>query len=273
MKFIHKAKSVHGEKYDYSQVIYLTNKKPVTIICPVHGAFSQRPDNHLSGKGCKKCGLSNARRSRVLTLGEFLEKAKLKHGETYDYSKVNYINAHSKIVIRCAVHGEFSQEPQHHLAGFGCRGCSKSLPKTNESFKIAAKSVHGEKYDYSKVQYVKAHSKVEIVCPTHGSFLQSPQNHVIGCQGCPKCASFGFNPSEIGFVYVLQAVKFNFFKIGITNHPEQRISRLRKSTPFQFYVEVIAEVEDARGVENLVLSNGKSANLTNFDGATEWLIE
>lgn len=53
--FIEKAKQVHGEKYDYSKVVYIQNKKKVDIICSIHGVFSQRCDTHLAGHGCPHC--------------------------------------------------------------------------------------------------------------------------------------------------------------------------------------------------------------------------
>lgn len=57
-QFIDKANSIHYEKYDYSKSIYIGNKQPIIIICPVHGEFTQTPHDHLSGCGCPKCRIS-----------------------------------------------------------------------------------------------------------------------------------------------------------------------------------------------------------------------
>jgi hypothetical protein len=58
-EFIDKATSKLGNKYDYSQVNYVNTKTPVTIICPEHGPFKQRPSNHLTGyEGCPHCAIA-----------------------------------------------------------------------------------------------------------------------------------------------------------------------------------------------------------------------
>lgn len=57
---------------------------------------------------------------------------------------------------------------------------------TTEDFVSKAKEIHGDKYDYSKVQYINSSTKVEIICPKHGSFWQTPNSHLSG-QGCPEC--------------------------------------------------------------------------------------
>jgi hypothetical protein len=116
--FINKATLVHDNKYDYSKVNYVTNRKNIIIICPVHGEFHQTPYKHLNTQGCSKC--SGNRKSDTLT---FIEKAKTKHNNKYDYSKVNYENNHIKVTIICEKHGEFKQVPNSHLNGHGCNKC------------------------------------------------------------------------------------------------------------------------------------------------------
>lgn len=111
-----------------------------------------------------------------ITTEVFVEKAKKVHGNTYDYSKVNYINAHTKICIICSEHGEFWQTPNNHLNGKGCPICGRKKVKekqrdTYEEFVQKANKVHGDEYDYSKVNYINSQSKVCIVCPIHGNFL------------------------------------------------------------------------------------------------------
>ena len=113
-EFIRKAHEVHGDKYDYSKVKYVNSHTPITIICPVHGEFQQLPYCHLQGNGCSACNGGDRFKDR-LTTEEFIQKAKEVHGNKYDYSKVNYVNAHTPITIICPVHGEFQQEPCDHL--------------------------------------------------------------------------------------------------------------------------------------------------------------
>jgi hypothetical protein len=120
--FISKAKQIHGDTYDYSVTKYLESKGKIKIICPIHGIFEQRASNHLSGKGCIKCH----NKSRLSNDLEFIEKAKEKHGDRYDYSNLKYVNDKTKIKIICQNHGEFSQKPSNHLFGQGCPICRES---------------------------------------------------------------------------------------------------------------------------------------------------
>lgn len=184
-QFIEEAKKIHGEKYDYSKVIYVTNKSKVHIICPIHGDFEQSPSNHLKGEGCPKCANKN------ITTEEFIEKAKEIHGNKYDYSKVTYYKNDKKVCIICPTHGEFWQTPSSHLCGSGCPQCGKE--RTTESKKLSteifiqkAREIHGDKYNYDKVNYINSTTKVCIVCPEHGEFWQQPDNH-LQKQGCPYC--------------------------------------------------------------------------------------
>jgi very-short-patch-repair endonuclease len=181
-EFIERARRIHGNKYDYSKVVYINARTKVCIICPIHGEFWQTPDLHLQGHGCSLCS------GKIqLSEDEFIRRANLVHNNKYDYSKVNYINYHTKICIICPIHGEFWQEPANHLCGKGCRKCSRNSYNYNtDEWILLAKQVHGNKYDYSKVSYKNSSTKVCIICPKHGEFLQEPNNHLIG-QGCPKC--------------------------------------------------------------------------------------
>ena len=125
-EFIKKATQVHGDRFDYSLVDYKTSQKKVKIICKLHGVFEQKPNNHLNGSICFKCGLKNRSDKRRDTLDLFLNKAKSIHCDKYDYSEVNYLGSQINIKITCPEHGYFLQSPNHHLRGVGCPGCAKS---------------------------------------------------------------------------------------------------------------------------------------------------
>ena len=190
-KFIEKAIKKYGNKYDYSKVEYKGYNIKVCIICPEHGEFWQTPDVHLHKNGCPKCGLELMKKSLTKTTEQFIKEARKIHGNKYDYSKVNYIDGHTKVCIICPEHGEFWQEPTKHTTGkkSGCPQCAiNKFKDTTESFINKAKNVHGDKYDYSKVEYVNSQTKVCIICPEHGEFWQTPNKHLIG-RGCPKCAN------------------------------------------------------------------------------------
>lgn len=126
-----------------------------------------------------------------MTTEEFIERAKAVHGDKYDYSRVNYVDRNkTKVEIICPAHGSFWQLPGNHLAGKGCLKCSGRYQPTTEEFIERANQIHNSKYDYSKVDYKNAKTKVEIICPEHGSFWQTPYCHTVREQGCPICARF-----------------------------------------------------------------------------------
>ena len=129
------------------------------------------------------------------TKEEFIKEAKKKHKGKYDYSKVDYVNNRTKVCIICPKpeHGEFWQAPSNHTQGQGCPYCGvekkrESQTSTKEKFIKKSHDIHGDKYDYSKVNYVNCDTKVCIICPEHehGEFWQVPSSHLQGV-GCPKC--------------------------------------------------------------------------------------
>jgi hypothetical protein len=119
--FIKKAKALHGDKFDYSKVHYINTSTKVEIICPKHGAFWMRPDKHFGKHGCLKCSHEDKAWSRL----EFIAKASAIYGDKYNYCRVKYVNAKSKVEIKCVKHNStFFQAPRHHLTGReGCRQC------------------------------------------------------------------------------------------------------------------------------------------------------
>lgn len=131
---------------------------------------------------------------KKLTNDAFIERAKLKHGDKYGYSKVEYTGTHNNVIIICPEHGEFSQEAKSHInRGSGCPMCSKIKLKqiryTRLEFIEKAKEVHGDKYDYSKTEYKNTRGFITITCPEHGDFKQRADGH-LHKRGCKKCAGF-----------------------------------------------------------------------------------
>lgn len=125
--FIKKACVVHDGVYDYSSVDYVSAKDKVSIICAKHGAFHQTPSNHLYGFGCSKCGVTKSHAEQSGRLGyttkSYVDKAVSVHGDTYDYSEVEYTGSLNLITIKCRTHGSFHKTPSEHLAGAGCQKC------------------------------------------------------------------------------------------------------------------------------------------------------
>ena len=194
--FIKKANKIHGAKYDYSKTD-LENRDDKGRICVIchemdmltgkeHGEFWQTPGNHLKGKGCAKC-----KGGVISDLDRFLLKARLVHGDKYNYEKTIYKNSTTPITITCVKHGDFTQVPPSHLNGSGCPQCwdeRRGLEKflTQEAFLEKAKKVHGDKYVLSSAAYERSNKKVKIICPTHGAFYITPNRFLSG-GGCKEC--------------------------------------------------------------------------------------
>jgi hypothetical protein len=180
-KFIERSNKIHNNKYDYSLVDYKSIRTKIKIICPEHGVFIQSPLIHLNGCGCSKCSGKYS-----YTTQEFIEKANKIHNNKYDYSLVNYINSSTRINIICPEHGEFEQLPHSHLKGANCSKCAGIYSYDTAEFIKKANKVHNNKYDYSLTNYVNQNTKLKIICPKHGEFIQNSNSHLNG-SGCPHC--------------------------------------------------------------------------------------
>lgn len=181
-EFIKKSIKIHGNKYDYSRVKYKNNRTKVCIICKKHGEFWQNPEAHYRLEyGCPVCD-----GTILFITEEFVEKAKEIHNDMYSYEKTKYKNHSTKVIITCKDHGNFSQTPSHHLGGTKCPKCANNQQMTQKDFLEKARKIHGDKYDYSKIQYKHIKHKGIIICLRHGEFEQKLDNHLCG-KGCPHC--------------------------------------------------------------------------------------
>lgn len=209
-EFIEKAEKKHVDEngdriYDYSKVKYDNCDTNIIIICRIHDEFQQTPTAHLQGQGCPTCGRLRTGNKLRSNTKEFIEKAQKKHvnekGDIiYDYSKVEYEKCDKNVIIICKIHREFLQTPEVHLAGHGhgCTECGnlrisiniieyfKSTTSNKEAFEEKAVKKHGNKYNYSKVEYEKSDTDVIISCKDHGDFIQTPSSHLAG-HGCFEC--------------------------------------------------------------------------------------
>lgn len=194
----------------------------------------------------------------------FIEKAKLVHGDTYDYSKVDYKRAIEKILIICDKHGEFLQLPSSHLQGCGCKECGLNVIKINrqinqEDFIKKANKCHNNKYDYKLAIYKTSNKKVGIICPDHGLFKQEANAHLQG-NGCPDCGNLMSNTwndsrwkkagerSKNFDSYKVYIIKFwndneEFYKIGKTfTTLNKRIKNILKDVSYNY--KIVKVVED-----------------------------
>ena len=202
--------------------------------------FKQKPASHLRGSGCKKCADENNGVLRRRSFENFVLECRKVHGDTYAYPDQEYKGGDFKLEIVCKKHGSFYQRGESHLLGMRCVKCAKqeaglSRRATTKSFRRRAKSVHGERYDYGKSTYQLSGVKLDISCPQHGLFQQTPAHHLSG-QGCPGCAdevrnlgntiaSLKAARREIdGQLYVVElfSEEEHFFKIGITTQSLRR---------------------------------------------------
>jgi len=127
-----KFREVHGDRYDYSKVEYVSAKKKVVIVCPDHGEFEKTPDNHKRGQGCPTCGrIERSQRKIEGKKKTVITDFRKVHGDRYDYSKVEYVKSLQKVTIICPDHDEFEQTPNSHLSGSGCPQCGKEKALQN----------------------------------------------------------------------------------------------------------------------------------------------
>jgi hypothetical protein len=195
-EFKERAKKVWGDKYNYDKVDYKGVKDKVTITCPIHGDFPQTPKDHFAGKeGCDECEKEKRSIINRDTLDEFIKKAKKIHGNKYVYTKVDYRGSDVDVEIICPKHGTFTQTPNSHIGHkAGCPDCgyeksSETQRGTKDEFVNKAKKIHGNKYDYTKVDYQGYNVPVEIICNKHNfSWSVTPKSHNTQKTGCPLCS-------------------------------------------------------------------------------------
>ncbi len=223
-QFIKEAQAKHNNFYGYDKAVYITNRTSITITCPVHGDFEQRPSHHLKGSGCKCCSDTKRNNDQKDTVLSFVEKANIKHKNHYGYDKVIYISSSEKVKITCPVHGDFEQIPNSHLRGSGCPSCGvKNTPIKN--FIKRCQKIHNNFYNYDKVLYNILSDKVTITCPVHGDFEQNGNCHLRG-QGCPSCGNTKSIISKYKdkqtTIYYIYFPEFNLYKIGLTQSSIKR---------------------------------------------------
>ena len=277
--FISRAKEKHGDKYDYSLTKFEHSQKSLIITCHQHGAFKQNPSNHLMGHGCPKCGGVYSGRSTFVDVDDiatcpkhgqykisqgclscfseesdkrvssFVEEAIAVHGDKYDYSRVFFEKRIDKVSITCPDHGKFKQSVSEHIQGKGCPECGRlSKYLGTNTFIERSISVHGDRFDYSLVEYEHSNIPVDIICKSHGIFSQKPSSHMNG-QKCPKCAGEerAFKQhwnyvkrcelnedlaESIGTLYLLEMTHGEevFLKVGISSNFKRRLGHYKEDS-------------------------------------------
>jgi len=186
--FIKEAKLVHGDKYIYDETEYVSALKNIKVICPTHGPFSIKPNDHLNGKGCKKCGYETVSDKLSISFDEFIERATVIHNNKYDYSKVDLKNRgeNGRICIICPIHGEFWQSLGGHLRGNGCPKCKQSHLENEIMRFLDEKSI---KYEPQKrFRWLGGRKSVDFFLPDY--------NIAIECQGIQHFEDTFFGKAE-----------------------------------------------------------------------------
>lgn len=270
---ISKFREIHGDKYGYAKVEYVNAISKVEIECSLHGSFYQTPHGHLNGYGCMDCSNIIIGLKGRLSIEDFVRRSNVIHNNKYDYSLVNYKSVYDKVKIICPIHQEFKQSVSAHVnAGSGCPKCSAlsgSLKNRASRDHIIDQfhKTHGDKYDYSKFEYITKKIKSEIICPIHDSFLQNADNHSQG-KGCPVCKTekMGWSYSkwekqglsshyfDSFKVYIIRCYNSNeeFYKIGKTFVTIKKRFCRTLFMPYDYEViKVIESKIDARYISEL----------------------
>lgn len=192
--FIEKAKKIHEDKYDYTEVNYIDSKQKIKIYCKdCKKYFMVSPNNHLRKRGCPHCKNKRLSLKNRSSQNEFILRAIRIHGDKYDYSMINYVNNRTPIKIKCNTCGNiFYSIPSNHLVGKGCKKCATIQTGlknrlSKEEFVKRAVSLYGKDYNYDQVNYINSEIKVKIYCNKHGCyFYQTPIGHM-HARGCPSC--------------------------------------------------------------------------------------
>lgn len=283
-EFKAKSTKLHLGIYTYDKVEYVNNSTKVMIFCTKHGGyFYQSPKDHIKGNGCKDCGIIVRSIGRRTGLEEFIAQAKIKNCTSYDYSKVEYLNNSTKVLIGCRLHGDFQMSPAKHILGRGCQLCSREelgarFTSNTEEFISKAKDEHGDLYDYSKSVYIGVHTLLNIHCNTcDNDFQQKPNNHLSG-RGCPTCSKSGYDKSKQGTFYILSCGDIT--KVGITNvAPKTRAASVSREYGREFTVDLHWTFQDgskAYDMETQLLASLKTKYkqpTTKFDGYTECFLD
>lgn len=193
--FLEKVEARYGQRYLYLGLLKIKGQATkVQYLCKDHGLVTQIQSNHESGSICAQCARSWVSPSR-LDPAEWLDRARIRHGDTYDYGEVFYRKGVAHLNIICKLHGLFQAGAKSHASmGTGCLQCfhavgSKEVNRKDDTFFIEGLQKHRPDLTVLGVSGVGASRKVEVACDVHGSYLARYQDLKDKCTGCAKCAN------------------------------------------------------------------------------------
>ena len=249
-EFIKRAKEVHGDRYDYSETVYVNSRTKIKIFCKTcQEYFWQLPYNHLNGQqhNSTKC---NPNATPPLTFEVFVERSRAVHGDKYDYSlaEAQFDGSEVPVELICRNCGEhFWVIPyRHYLRGAGCTNCSRRINNTAE-FIEEAKKVHGDLYTYEKTVYEKMQGIITVTCPRCGDFSIKAVDFLRG-SGCNCCKmSTNENFTEEALTQLKEFFNINFERF-------KRFEDLRgkgdKKLEFDFYLPDLNTLIEYQGEQH-----------------------
>ncbi len=245
-EFINKAKLKHGDRYLYDKVLYVGSLSKVIVTCCIHDDFLIKPNCHLNGRGCPKCGKIKSDKSHTRSKSEFVRISNIKHNNTYTYEKFLYINSYTKGNVTCVQHGNFPIVPKNHLEGKGCPKCgliknSKSRTMIKSEFVRKAHLKHNNTYTYDNFKYINTRTKSFITCLHHGDFPITPNNHLNG-SGCPIC---NLSKGELEIMKLFQ--KYDITFVHQKRFPD---CKNKQTLPFDFYLPYFYMLIEYDGIQH-----------------------
>lgn len=240
--FLAKAKKAHGERYDYSTVVFNCFQQPVEITCRKHGTFKQNARSHTRGNGCPECAYEASlgeKLDRRATKEEVLQKFANTHSDKYDYSRFEYVSSKEKVEIICRKHGSFWQTPEQHASGSGCKACANetagsylkySLRRLLDHLRDCQEEDYGyedliDRYEGDMNALVNQDLTTRVRCRDHGYFNQNIRYHVAGQTSCRQCASIRISKALSSDL----ALK-RFGKLTVTKQVERPYSRKQQAS-------------------------------------------
>lgn len=225
---------------------------------------------------------ASKRKPLSLIISQLSEKLS-KRGHSFVRFVDGYVNAKSRIIAHCNLHGDWELNINKALCGRGCPKCKFDTLKrcfvfTSEEAEKKINevlSIKNCKFVKWKTNYDNQKSKAVCQCPIHGEWVSSFSSLWNQKTSCPACGTYGFSSNMVGYLYCLRSECGKKVKIGITNYPSKRLKQLKERTPFNFEMVEIIEFQDgnqAKQMEKLFHNTFQCADLKGFDGATEWLI-
>lgn len=211
-EFIKRSKEIFGNRFLYDKTVYEKSSKKLIITCRIHGDFEIRPDNHINNKSiCRECSLDARRKRKKITnenLYEEIKKLDLPKNLRYD-KNFKFKRLSDKIDFYCIIHDLNYKVSIDKLIFHNnqCPECAKlkrakSNTKSIDDVIEEFNRLYGNKYDYSKFNYINSKTNSIIICKEHGEFKSSYQDHKNGkiCEKCRKKYGSLFNYNLIRYL-------------------------------------------------------------------------